>query len=79
MDLTSNWLILWAAVAVYAVAQSLIVVYAFRLRRVEEADGTRWHGRARVDFLWTLVPAILLLAVVIYTVRTYGLPFFGAA
>ncbi len=77
--MTSNWLILCAAGAVYAVAQALIIVYAFRFRRAEEPHETRWHGSVRVDLLWTLIPAILLLAVVIYTVRTVALGLFGLA
>lgn len=74
MALISNSIILWTAVIVYAVAQALIIVQAFRFRRTETAEETRWHGSVRVDLLWTLIPALLLLAVVIYTVRT----FFGA-
>lgn len=76
--MTLNSLVLWAAVAGYAVAQTLIIVYAFRFRRVEETHETRWHGSVRVDLLWTLIPAVLLLAVVIYTVRTFGVGLFAA-
>ena len=72
--MTLNSIILWAAVIVYAAAQSLIIVQAFRFRRVENAEETHWHGSVRVDLLWTLIPATLLLAVVIYTIRTVGLP-----
>lgn len=79
MALTFNWLVLWAAVAVYAVAQALIIVQALRFKRAEEPHETRWHGSVRVDLLWTLIPAVLLLAVVIYTVRTFGFGLFGAS
>ncbi len=79
MALISNSIVLWAAVIVYAVAQALIIVYAFRFRRADTAQETRWHGSDRVDLLWTLVPAVLLLAVVIYTVRTFGFALFGAS
>ena len=70
--MTTNSIILWAAVVVYAVAQALIIIQALRFRRVENGQETRWHGSVRVDLLWTLIPAILLLAVVIYTIRTTG-------
>ncbi|MFN8471671.1 MAG: cytochrome c oxidase subunit II transmembrane domain-containing protein [Anaerolineae bacterium] len=77
--MTPNSLILWTAVVIYAVAQALIIVQAFRFRGADEAHETRWHGSVRVDLLWTLIPAILLLAVVIYTVRTLGFGLFGAS
>jgi cytochrome c oxidase subunit 2 len=69
------WVILGVTGAVFLVVETLLIVFVIRYRRrgrprFEEAE--QLHGESRVEIAWTVVPVVLLAAIVSFVF--YKLP-----
>lgn len=64
-------LIFWLALVVFVGVQFGIVYSSLRFRRRRANErGAQTHGNKRLEILWTIIPAIVLLAIFIPSVRT---------
>jgi cytochrome c oxidase subunit 2 len=64
--------IFWAALGVFVVVEGLLVysVYRFRQRSANDAMPAQIHGNTRIEILWTIAPALILLVIAVLTFRT---------
>lgn len=65
-------LIFWIALIVFVGVQAAIVwtVVRYRRRSEDEARPEQIHGNQKLEVLWTIIPAIVLVIIFIPTVRT---------
>jgi cytochrome c oxidase subunit 2 len=64
-------LVFWIAVAVFVVAEGLLLFILFRFRRRSADDRPKQtHGNTRLEMAWTLAPAVILAAIAVPTVVT---------
>ena len=65
-------IIFWLALVVFIGVQAAIVIIALRYRRRAENEPRppQTHGNMRLEILWTVIPAVVLVAIFIPTVRT---------
>jgi cytochrome c oxidase subunit 2 len=61
----------WIAVAVFVLVEGLIVYAAirYRARRRQEEMPVQIHGNTRLEIVWTVIPALLLVVVGVPTIR----------
>ena len=65
------FVIFWAAVAVFIVVVGLLLYSVIRFRaRPGQGIPSQVHGNRRLEIAWTIVPALLLMAIAVMTVRT---------
>jgi len=64
--------IFWAALGVFVVVEGLLVYSVFRFRQRSESDAipAQIHGNTRIEILWTIAPALILLVIAVLTFRT---------
>ncbi|MDQ2683025.1 MAG: cytochrome c oxidase subunit II, partial [Chloroflexota bacterium] len=65
-------IIFWLALVVFIGVQAAIVwtVLRYRRRSENEARPEQIHGNQKLEVLWTIIPALVLVAIFIPTVRT---------
>lgn len=63
------WLLVAAGV-VFVVVQGALFYTMFRFRRRDDRIPVQIHGNTRVEIVWTILPAIVLVFVAVPTVRT---------
>ena len=65
-------IIFWLALIVFIGVQIAIVATALKYRRRSDEDPRppQTHGNMRLEILWTVIPAVVLVAIFIPTVRT---------
>jgi cytochrome c oxidase subunit 2 len=65
-------LVFWIAVVVFVLVEGALVyaLVRFRRRRADEGNPVQVHGNVRLEVLWTIIPALLLLGIAVPTVRT---------
>lgn len=65
-------LVFWIAVAVFVLVEGALVyaLIRFRQRRADDPNPVQVHGNTRLEILWTIIPALLLLGIAIPTIRT---------
>lgn len=65
-------MVLWVAIAIFIFVYGLIFIAVLRFR--ERPDDDRMpkqvHGNPRLEAIWTIIPALILAAVAVPTVRT---------
>jgi cytochrome c oxidase subunit 2 len=66
------YVVLGLATVVFVLVEIALILFIFRYRRRlpgtgHDVEGPQIHGNTRVEILWTLVPAILLVALASYT------------
>lgn len=65
------WVLFWAS-AVFFVLVTVVLIYsvwAFRIRPgEEEMEGLPIHGNTRLEVVWTVIPAILLVIVAVLSI-----------
>jgi cytochrome c oxidase subunit 2 len=65
------WVVFAICAVVFVGVESTLILFVIRYRRRPgtpvEAEGPQVHGNTRVEIFWTLVPALILLALAIYT------------
>jgi cytochrome c oxidase subunit 2 len=64
--------IFWAALGVFVVVEGILLysVLRFRQRSENEAIPAQIHGNTRIEILWTIAPALILLVIAVLTFRT---------
>lgn len=60
----------WAALAVFIIVEGLLLYSVFRFRRRSNAMPVQTHGNTRVEILWTIAPALIVLVIAVLTFRT---------
>lgn len=65
-------LIFWIALAVFIGVQFVIVMTVLKYRRRDENEPRppQIHGNQKLEVLWTIIPAVILVAIFIPTIRT---------
>jgi cytochrome c oxidase subunit 2 len=64
--------VFWAALGVFVVVEGLLVYSVYRFRQRSESDPmpAQIHGNTRIEIMWTIAPALILLVIAVLTVRT---------
>ncbi len=55
---------------VFVLVQGLVVVAMFKFRDRGQAEPEQIHGSTKLEIAWTLVPALILLAIAVPTIKT---------
>ena len=59
------------AAVIFVIVQTLVIVSAIRFRaKGEDESPPQIHGNARLELTWTIIPALILLVVGVFTVAT---------
>jgi len=70
-QLTLFWVIFWASVVVFAIVAGILIYSVIKFRyKGENRLPVQVHGNRNLEVLWTVVPALLLVAIAVMTVRT---------
>lgn len=66
------YLVLGIAVVVFVLVEGLLIYAVFRYRRREDEDDEpeQVHGNAKLEILWTVIPAIIMVVLFVLTLRT---------
>ncbi len=62
-----------AGLVVFVLVEGLLVYTVFRFRRRSQAMPVQTHGNTRVEILWTIAPAIIVLVIAVLTFRTQAI------
>lgn len=62
--------IFWMAIAVFIVVEGLLIYTVWRFRRRSNAIPAQIHGNTRIEILWTIAPALIVLVIAVLTFRT---------
>lgn len=67
--------IFWAALGVFVVVEGILLYSVLRFRQRSESDPipAQIHGNTRIEILWTIAPALILLVIAVLTFRTQAL------
>jgi cytochrome c oxidase subunit 2 len=67
--------VFWAALGVFVVVEGLMVYSVLRFRQRSEGDAipAQIHGNTRIEILWTIAPALILLVIAVLTFRTQAI------
>jgi cytochrome c oxidase subunit 2 len=61
------WFVFAICAVVFVVVESALVLFVIRFRRRrsdgEEAEGPQIHGNTRIEIIWTMIPAVILVAI----------------
>ena len=63
------WVILWAGLVVFVAVEGALLYMVFRFKRRDDRDPEQTHGNRRLEIAWTIVPILVLAAVVVPVVR----------
>jgi cytochrome c oxidase subunit II len=65
------WVVFAICAAVFVAVETALVLFIVRFRRrpqtPEHAEGPQVHGNTRLEIIWTIVPAAILLGIAIFT------------
>jgi cytochrome c oxidase subunit II len=68
------WLVFWIATGVFALVMLglTVILFAFRDRGKGEAgtEPRQLHGNAKLEVLWTVIPALILAVIAVPTVQS---------
>jgi cytochrome c oxidase subunit 2 len=63
--------VFWAALGVFVLVEGLLIYSVVRFRqRPDSGIPTQIHGNTRIEILWTIAPALILLVIAVLTFRT---------
>jgi cytochrome c oxidase subunit 2 len=64
------WVVFAICAVVFVFVETALVLFIVRFRRrhgiPEEAEGPQIHGNTRLEIIWTIIPAVLLLGIAVY-------------
>lgn len=67
------YLIFWIAAVIFVLVEGLLVYFVFRYqRRAQDEHPEQYHGNTRLEVTWTIIPALILVVVFAFTIRTMG-------
>ena len=65
------WVVFAICAIVFVAVESALVLFVIRFRRrrdtPEEAEGPQIHGNTRLEIIWTIIPALMLVGIAVYT------------
>jgi cytochrome c oxidase subunit 2 len=65
------WAVFAVCAVVFVAVESALVLFVIRFRRrrgtPEDAEGPQIHGNTRLEIIWTIIPALILVAVALFT------------
>ena len=67
------WLVFWIATAVFVLVMGglLVILFAFRDRdKEDQKEPKQLHGNAKLEVLWTVIPALILAGIAVPTVSS---------
>lgn len=71
-DIDSLWDIsMWLIIAVFFVTQTLLFFFAYKYKGSKNRKATYIEHDNRLEFIWTIVPAVVLAALIIYGLTTW--------
>jgi cytochrome c oxidase subunit 2 len=66
------WIVIGIAAAIFLVVEGALVWFIFRFRRRPTADpdveGPQIHGNTRIEIIWTTIPLLILIAIIVVTI-----------
>ena len=66
------WIVIGITAAVFLVVEGALVWFLFRFRRrpgtAYDADGPQIHGNTRLELVWTAIPFLILVAIMVVTI-----------
>jgi cytochrome c oxidase subunit 2 len=66
------WIVIGITIAIFLLAEGALVWFLFRFRRrpgtAEGIEGPQIHGNTRLEILWTAVPFLILVAILVVTI-----------
>jgi cytochrome c oxidase subunit 2 len=66
------WIVMGILIAIFLLVEGALVWFVFRYRRrpntTPEAEGPQIHGNTRLELLWTAIPTVILVALMIVTI-----------
>jgi cytochrome c oxidase subunit 2 len=67
--------VFWAALAVFVIVEGILIysVIRFRQRSDNDAIPAQIHGNTRIEILWTIAPALILLVIAVLSFRTQAI------
>jgi cytochrome c oxidase subunit 2 len=65
------WVVFTICAVVFVAVESALVLFVIRFRRrrgtPEAAEGPQIHGNTRLEIIWTIVPAVILVGIAVFT------------
>lgn len=64
------WIVFTICAVVFVLVESALILFIIRFRRrrgAADREGPQIHGNTRLEFIWTLVPAIILAGIAVFT------------
>jgi cytochrome c oxidase subunit 2 len=64
------WVVFAICAVVFVLVETALILFIVRFRRrrgvPEEAEGPQIHGNTRLEIIWTIIPAVILLGIAVY-------------
>jgi cytochrome c oxidase subunit II len=65
------WIVFAVCAVVFVLVESALILFIIRFRRrrgtPESAEGPQIHGNTRLEIIWTIIPAVVLAALAVFT------------
>jgi cytochrome c oxidase subunit 2 len=65
------WVVFTVCAVVFVAVESALILFVIRFRRrrgmPEDAEGPQIHGNTRLEIIWTIIPALILVAIALFT------------
>jgi cytochrome c oxidase subunit 2 len=67
---TLLWFVVWASIVIFTLVTVVVVYCAWRFRvgPDDDSDGPPIHGNTKLEIVWTIVPAVLLLVMAVWAI-----------
>lgn len=65
------WIVFAVTAGVFVLVEAALLIFVFRFRRRRrpyEAEGPQIHGNTRLEIVWTLIPALILVGITVATI-----------
>lgn len=78
IDMLFIW-IFWITMIIFVVVEVVLVVFLVKYRSRPGRRGVFTHGNTKLEMTWTLAPALILIALALYTKRVWDVYRYGEA
>ena len=66
------WLVIGITAAIFILVEGALILFILRYRRrrgtADTAEGPQIHGNTRLELIWTAIPALILVAIMVITI-----------
>lgn len=66
------YIILWITGIVFVGVQTALVMFLFRYRNRPDVRATYTHGNDRLEMIWTLIPAVILVVLTVFSQQLWS-------